>query len=232
MNIENQILYNDAYCVAIHKPPLIPSQPDITGDTSLIQYAESFFKQTLFLINRLDRVASGIVLLAKTVEAAATLSAQFQNKTTKKIYFAIVENEPPQTEATLIHFLKKNAQSNTSKAFDEEEKGTKKAELNYSVVGKSDRYCLLKVQLSTGRHHQIRAQLSKVGCPIKGDVKYGARRSNPNRAIHLHAFQLMFTHPQTGKNISLEAPPPSNDTLWDYFSDTIKKESLPLSILG
>jgi 23S rRNA pseudouridine1911/1915/1917 synthase len=221
MNIDNQILYNDDCCIAIHKPPLIPSQPDTTGDTSLVEYAELFFKQQLFLINRLDRVASGIVLLAKTAEVAAALSAQFQTKTTKKIYFAIVENEPPQTEAALIHFLKKNAQSNTSKAFDEEVKGTKKAELNYSVVGKSDRYCLLKVQLSTGRHHQIRAQLSKMGCSIKGDVKYGARRSNTNRAIHLHAFQLEFTHPQTGKKISVKTPPPSDDTLWEYFSDTI-----------
>jgi 23S rRNA pseudouridine1911/1915/1917 synthase len=232
MNIQNQILYNDDYCIAIHKPPLIPSQPDTTGDTSLIQYAEIHFKQALFLINRLDRVASGIVLLAKTTEAAAALSTQFQNKTTKKIYFAVVENEPSQTQDTLIHFLRKNAQSNSSKALDKEEISTKKAELKYTIVGKSDRYCLLKVQLSTGRHHQIRAQLSKIGCPIKGDVKYGARRSNPNRAIHLHAFQLEFTHPQTGKKVSVEAPPPSDDTLWEYFSDIIKKESLPLSILG
>lgn len=217
MNIEKQILYNDDYCVAIYKPSAIPSQSDTTGDTSLLQYAEAYFKQSLYIINRLDRVAQGIVLFAKTPEIASLLSAQFQAKDIKKIYLAVVEKVPPQSEGHLTHFLKKNVSSNTSKAFISEVKGSKKSDLYYNLVGQSDKYFLLKIQLFSGRHHQIRAQLGQIGSPVKGDVKYGARRSNLNRAIHLLAWQLEFKQPKTRNIIHVEAPIPDDDVLWEYF---------------
>ena len=210
-------LYNDAHFVAFNKPALVPTQPDPTDDASLLQLAEIFLKVKLFVIHRLDRVASGIVVFAKTEAAAANFSKQFQNKETLKTYLAVVENKPPNDADTLIHYLKKNAVSNTSKAFDEEIKDSKRAEMRYVLRGASDRYFLLEITLLTGRHHQIRAQLGKIGCPIKGDVKYGARRSNPNRAIHLHAWQLTLKHPQTGETIALKAQPDEMDALWQFF---------------
>ena len=221
--MQELILYNDAHFVAFNKPALVPTQPDPTGDASLLQLAEDCLKTQLFVIHRLDRVASGIVVFAKTEAAAANLSKQFQNKETIKTYLAVVENKPPIVTAseaqqdTLIHYLKKNAASNTSKAFDEEIKDSKRAEMRYILRGSSDRYFLLEITLLTGRHHQIRAQLGKIGCPIKGDVKYGARRSNPNRAIHLHAWQLILKHPQTGEAIALKAEPDETDALWQFF---------------
>ena len=215
--MQELILYNDAHFVAFNKPALVPTQPDLTGDTSLFQLAEDFLKIKLFVIHRLDRVASGILVFAKTEAAAANLSKQFQNKETIKTYLAVVESKPPKDADTLIHYLKKNAASNTSKAFDEEIKGSKRAEMRYILRGASDRYFLLEITLLTGRHHQIRGQLGKISCPIKGDVKYGARRSNPNRAIHLHAWQLILKHPQTGETINLKAKPDETDVLWQYF---------------
>ena len=215
--MQDLILYDDAYFVAFNKPALVPTQPDLTGDASLLQLAENFLKVKLFVIHRLDRVASGIVVLAKTEAAAANLSKQFQNKETLKTYLAVIEKRPPQDADTLIHYLKKNAANNTSKAFDEEIKDSKRAEMRYILRGSSDRYFLLEITLLTGRHHQIRAQLGKIGCPIKGDVKYGARRSNPNRAIHLHAWQLTLKHPQTGEVVALESKPDQTDVLWQFF---------------
>lgn len=222
MNIEKQILYNDDYCVAIYKPLAIPSQSDTTGDTSLLQYAEVYFKQSLYIINRLDRVAQGIVLFAKTPEIASLLSEQFQSKEIKKIYLAVVEKAPPQSEGHLTHFLKKNVSSNTSKAFVSEVKGSKKSDLYYTLISQSDKYFLLKIQLFSGRHHQIRAQLGQIGSPVKGDVKYGARRSNPNRAIHLLAWQLEFKQPKTRNIIHVEAPIPDDDVLWAYFKKQLR----------
>ena len=220
--MQELILYDDAYFIAFNKPALVPTQPDPTGDASLLQLAEDFLKVKLFVIHRLDRVASGIVVFAKTEAAAANLSKQFQNKETLKTYLAVVENKPPivtasEARQTLIHYLKKNAASNTSKAFDEEIKGSKQAEMRYILRGASDRYFLLEITLLTGRHHQIRAQLGKIGCPIKGDVKYGARRSNLNRAIHLHAWQLTLKHPQTGEAMQLKSEPDGMDALWQFF---------------
>lgn len=215
--MQELILYDDAYFVAFNKPALMPTQPDPTGDASLLQIAEDFLKVKLLLIHRLDRVASGIVVFAKIEAAAANLSKQFQNKETLKTYLAVVEKRPPQDADTLIHYLKKNAANNTSKAYDEEIKDSKRAEMRYILRGSSDRYFLLEITLLTGRHHQIRAQLGKIGCPIKGDVKYGARRSNPNRAIHLHAWQLILKHPQTGEVIVLKSQPNGADALWQFF---------------
>jgi 23S rRNA pseudouridine1911/1915/1917 synthase len=217
MGISEQILWNDASFVAVNKPSLVPTQPDPTGDPSLLDLLEDYLKMPLFVIHRLDRVASGIVVFAKTKEAAASISQQFQIKETQKTYLAIVENQPPKEADTLVHFLKKNATANATKAFDEPVKDAKKAEMRYILRGTSERYFLLEIELLTGRHHQIRAQLGKIGCPIKGDVKYGARRSNANRAIHLHARQLTFQHPSTKESITLTALPDLTDTLWQYF---------------
>ena len=199
-NMQNQILYNDNTLVVLNKPATIPTQPDLTGDASFLQLTEAFLKEKLYLIHRLDRVASGIVVFAKTEKAAAALSQQFQNKTTEKTYIAVVENKPPKDSDTLTHFLIKNGKINASKAFDTYTEDAKKAEMHYILRGGSDRYVLLEIQLFTGRHHQIRAQLAKIGCPIKDDVKYGARRSNPNRSIYLHAWKLQFQHPVSHEN--------------------------------
>jgi 23S rRNA pseudouridine1911/1915/1917 synthase len=210
----DRILYNDKAVIVLNKPASIPTQPDLTGDTSLLQLTEAFLKEKLYLVHRLDRVASGLVVFAKTPESAAALSVQFQLKKMEKRYWAIVESKPPKDSDILVHFLKKNAQNNSSKAFDTETKDAKRAELHYILRGLSDRYFLLEIELFTGRHHQIRAQLAKIGCPIKGDVKYGARRSNANRSIHLHAWKLQFQHPILKEIMTFQCQPDESDTLW------------------
>jgi 23S rRNA pseudouridine1911/1915/1917 synthase len=212
------ILHNDNAVIVLNKPSSIPTQPDQTGDASLLQLTEEFLHEKLYLVHRLDRVASGLVVFAKTPEAAAALSVQFQLKKTEKRYWAIVENKPPKDTDILTHFLKKNAKTNTSKAYDIETKDAKRAELRYILRGVSDRYVLLEIELFTGRHHQIRAQLSKMGCSIKGDVKYGARRSNVNRSIHLHAWKLQFEHPVSKEIIVFQCEPDKSDKLWSIFS--------------
>jgi 23S rRNA pseudouridine1911/1915/1917 synthase len=214
------ILFDDIYICVVNKPATIPTQPDLTGDASLLQLMEQFLGVKLFLIHRLDRVASGIVVFAKDAETAALLSKQFQDKAMEKTYLAIVEKSPPKESDVLIHYLRKNAKTNTSKVFEKEEKDTKRSELHYIIRSKSDRYVLLEVKLLTGRHHQIRAQLNAIGCSIKGDVKYGARRSNENKAIHLHAWQLKIKHPRTLEHLFLKALPP-DDVLWNYFKTQI-----------
>ncbi len=213
------ILYEDADLIAVNKPASMPTQTDETGDASLLQLLENQLSIKLFVVHRLDRPTSGVVVFAKNEQAAAALSAQFQQRETAKIYYAIVEKKPEKDADTLVHFLIHNALKN--KSFDATEGilNAKRAELRYILRGSSDRYFLLEIDLLTGRHHQIRAQLAAMGCPIKGDVKYGARRSNADRSIHLHAAQLTFQQPKTGKKITLKAAPPTeNDALWRFFS--------------
>jgi 23S rRNA pseudouridine1911/1915/1917 synthase len=213
----DRILHNDSAVIVLNKPSSIPTQPDLTGDASLLQITEEYLKETLYLVHRLDRVASGLIVFAKTPEAAAALSTQFQLKKTEKRYWAVVENKPAKDADTLIHFLKKNAKTNTSKAFDVETKDRKRAELRYTLRGASDRYFFLEIELFSGRHHQIRAQLAKIGCPIKGDVKYGARRSNPSRSIHLHAWKLQFEHTISKEIMVFQCKPDLTDNLWTAF---------------
>lgn len=215
------ILLDDTYICVVNKPATIPTQPDLTGDASLLQIMEQCVGVKLFLIHRLDRVASGIVVFAKDAEMAALLSKQFQDKAMEKTYLAIVEKSPPQNSDVLIHYLRKNAKTNTSKVFEKEAQDTKRSELYYIIRSGSDRYVLLEIKLMTGRHHQIRAQLQAIGCSIKGDVKYGARRSNENKAIHLHAWQLKMKHPRTGEKLFLKAFP-QDDVLWNYFRGQIE----------
>jgi 23S rRNA pseudouridine1911/1915/1917 synthase len=215
--MQNIILYNDEHLVVVNKPSCLPTQPDLTGDASLWAQLSAHLKEELYLIHRLDRVASGLVIFAKNTSMAAHLSAQFKEKTTEKNYFAIVEKRPASDQGYLTHFLIKNSKTNTSKAFSEEKEGSKRAELAYILRGVSERYFLLDIQLLTGRHHQIRAQLAAIGSPIKGDVKYGARRSNANRAIHLHAYKLVFIHPISKEKLTFKCLPDTMDNLWKAF---------------
>lgn len=212
------ILFQDSLLLAVNKPPGMPAQADKTGDSSLLQWAEAECGHALHPVHRLDRPASGILLLAKSKEAMTHLQLQFQARAIEKEYLAVVEALPAEPEGTLVHYMQKNAEKNRAFLSPEERPGTERAELSYRLVGSSQRYHLLLVRLITGRHHQIRAQLAGIGCPIKGDVKYGARRGNKDRSIHLHAWRLGFEHPGTGAWMRLEAPLPSGDPVWDAFA--------------
>jgi 23S rRNA pseudouridine1911/1915/1917 synthase len=224
--MQDIILYEDDDILVVNKPATLPTQADKTGDTSLIEILAKHCQTELFLIHRLDRVASGLVVFAKKSSVTADLSAQFKDKNTDKRYYAIVEKRPELDHAHLTHFLLKNSKTNTSKAFLEEKKEAKRAELAYILRGVSDRYFLLDITLFTGRHHQIRAQLATIGCPIKGDVKYGARRSNANRAIHLHAYQLGFMHPVSKEKLLFKCLPDRADNLWRVFEPYINNQNL------
>lgn len=208
------ILFQDSLLIAVNKPAGMPVQADKTGDPALLEWAEAACEQSLYLVHRLDRPATGILLLAKNPLAVAQLQQQFQNRTVEKEYLAVVATLPPEPEGTLVHFLQKNAAKNRAFATIEERPGTDRAELHYRLLGSSTSYHLLHIRLITGRHHQIRAQLAAIGCPIKGDVKYGARRSNRDRSIHLHAWRLAFEHPGSGEWMQLEAPVPQGDPVW------------------
>ena len=210
------ILYKDHQLFALNKPPGIATQADKTGDMPLQKQAELYCRQPLHAAHRLDRPVSGIVVFAKTKTAMTTLTEQFRSRSVEKTYLAVVQNLPPEPEGTLVHFLRKNEAKNISVLAAESDAGAERAELHYRVAGSSERYHLLEIQLITGRHHQIRAQLAAIGCTVKGDVKYGFRRSNRDRSIHLHAWKLAFDHPVSGERIVLEAKPPA-DPVWEAF---------------
>jgi 23S rRNA pseudouridine1911/1915/1917 synthase len=220
MSITDWIVYEDDAFIAFNKPAMLPTQPDLTGDASLLDLTDNYLGKKSFLLHRLDRPTSGLVLFAKNETAAAHLNQQFQNRETKKLYLAIVETAPLSINADLTHFLIENKEKNKSYIVEDARKDAKRAELHYILRGSSDRYHLLEIELKTGRHHQIRAQLSAIGCAIKGDVKYGARRANKDRSIHLHAWKLSFWHPFLNKKINLEAPLP-NEVLWAFFDKTL-----------
>ncbi len=220
MNITDWIVYEDNAFIAFNKPAMLPTQPDLTSDVSLLDLTDNYLGSKTFLLHRIDRPTSGIVLFAKNGEAAAPISKQFQNRETRKLYLAIVENAPFSTKADLTHFLVENKEKNKSYITESDKKQAKRAELHYILRGSSDRYHLLEIDLKTGRHHQIRAQLAAIGCPVKGDVKYGARRANKDRSIHLHAWRFSFWHPFLNKKIDLTAALP-DDTLWQFFNKTL-----------
>jgi len=214
--ISDWVLYKNNQLIAFNKPAGIPIQPDKTEAKSLQDLGEIYAKSNLFIIHRIDRPASGVVVLAKSKKGLARMNVQFQDRTIQKTYLAVVKKAPEKTEGQLVHYLRKNEKANKTQVFEEPVKGGKKAVLNYKVIGKSDNYTLLEIDLETGRHHQIRAQLAAIDSPIKGDVKYGFRRSNKNRSIHLHAWKLGFKHPVSKQNIVLEAPLP-DDVVWQAF---------------
>lgn len=216
-----QILFEDNHIIVINKRPGDIVQGDKTGDMPLSEVVKAYIKEKynkpgnvyLGVVHRLDRPTSGIVLFAKTSKALPRLNKLFAEKEAKKTYWAIVKNIPEKTTDTLTHWLKRNPKQNKSYAHTHEVPDSKKAILEYRLIKKLDRYAVLEIDLKTGRHHQIRTQLSKIGSPIKGDLKYGFDRSNPDGSIHLHARKLAFIHPVKKEGITIVAPPPK-ETIW------------------
>ncbi len=220
-----EVLFEDNHIIAVNKQPSDIVQGDKTGDAPLSDVVKGWLKKkydkpgNVFagVVHRIDRPVSGVVLFAKTSKALARLNAQFKDKEVQKTYWACVSPFPPETEAVLSSYLVKDQAKNKSRVTNPKTPGAKKAELSYRVLAKSDRYTLLEVNPRTGRHHQIRVQLSAAGFPIKGDLKYGAARSNPDASIHLHAREVTLTHPVTKEILCIKAPPP-RDAIWDHFS--------------
>lgn len=220
-----QTLYEDNHIIIVSKRAGEIVQGDKTGDTPLSETVKLYIKEKyqkpgevfLGVVHRLDRPVSGIVLFARTSKALTRLSEMFRTRAVHKTYWAIVNNQPPQEEGTLTHWLTRNPKNNTARAYDKEVPNSKQAILDYCVIAKSDRYWLLEIDLHTGRHHQIRCQLAKIGCPIKGDLKYGAPRSNPDGSISLHARRITFEHPVSHLQIDVTAPVP-DDNLWQAIS--------------
>ncbi|WP_298140779.1 RluA family pseudouridine synthase [Flavobacterium sp.] len=217
-----QILHEDNHIVAINKRVGDIVQGDKTGDKPLSEVVKEYIKEKynkpgevfLGVVHRLDRPTTGIVVFAKTSKALERLNKMFSERETNKTYWAVVKNKPPKNEDNLIHFLKRNEKNNTSKAHLKEVPESKKASLDYKIIKELNNYFALEINLHTGRHHQIRAQLQAIGCPIKGDLKYGFDRSNPDGGIHLHARKLAFVHPVSKEKIEIIAPTPS-DAIWN-----------------
>ena len=215
------VLYEDNHIIIVNKASGEIVQGDKTGDTPLVETVRAYIKDkynkpgNVFcgLTHRLDRPVSGVVIFAKTSKALERINNMLQKHEIKKTYWAIVKNAPKQSEGTLVNYLVRNEKQNKSYAYNTEKPNSKRAELNYQIIGQSDRYTLLEVNLITGRHHQIRCQLAAMGCPIKGDLKYGFARSNPDGSISLHARSVEFTHPVSKELIHVEAPTPV-DNLW------------------
>lgn len=216
MDIGKLVLYKNNQLIALNKPAGVGVQPDKTEEKALVDIAEIYTKSTLHMIHRLDRPASGVILFAKNKKALAALNQQFKDRAIEKVYLAVVKQAPTPAEGTLEHYTYKDARKNKSIAKEEPGKNSKRAELSYRTIGQSDNYTLLEVKLLTGRHHQIRAQLAAIGSPIKGDVKYGARRGNKDRSIQLHAWKLRFQHPVSGDMETLTAPVPE-EPIWQAF---------------
>ncbi len=216
------VIYEDNHIIAINKTNHDLVQGDKTGDKSLDFRVKSYIKKKynktgnvyLGITHRLDRPVSGVVLFAKTSKALQRLNAMFCNKQIKKTYWALVKDLPPQNSGTLIHFLKKNQKQNKSYCYDTEVKDSKRAELNYKLIGRSSSFYLLEINLKTGRHHQIRTQLAWIGCPIKGDLKYGYPRSNNYGGIALHAKRIEFIHPVSKEKILIDADLPQVEPIW------------------
>ena len=216
-----QILHEDNHIIVVNKRVGDIVQGDKTGDKPLSEVVKEYLKDKynkpgevfLGVVHRLDRPTTGIVVFARTSKALTRLNDLFKNRETRKTYWAIVKNKPQESAATLTHFLVRNEKSNTSKAHSKEVNNSKKAILDYKIIATLQNYYVLEIELHTGRHHQIRAQLAAIGCPIKGDLKYGFDRSNPDGGICLHARQLAFTHPVSKENLTIIAPVP-DDALW------------------
>jgi len=216
-----QILFEDNHLIIINKRAGDIVQGDKTGDKPLSEIVKSYIKDKynkpgevyLGVVHRLDRPTSGIVVFARTSKALTRLNEALKEKKIKKTYWAMVKNPVTSISGTLVHYLIKNPKNNKSTAYSSESKGSKKAVLHYKLIKKLDKYSLLEIDLETGRHHQIRVQLSKIGLHIKGDLKYGFNRSNKNGGIHLHARGISFLHPVRKERMTFLAPPPK-DPLW------------------
>ena len=222
--IADRILYEDNHVIVVNKMPSELTQGDKTGDATLPDLIKTYLKEKyqkpgnvfLGVVHRLDRPTSGALVFARTSKALERLNAQFRDKETNKVYWAIVSQKPSKDKGELIHYLKKNESQNKSYVVAEGTLGSKKAILYFQYIGNSERYHLLEIKLETGRHHQIRCQLAHMGCVIKGDLKYGDKRSNPDASICLHARTLSFEHPTTKERISVVAPLPKLG-IWAAF---------------
>ena len=221
-NIASQIVFEDNHLLIINKNVGQLVQGDKTGDASLLDLIKDFIKKRdqkpgnvfLGLVHRIDRPTSGLVIYAKTSKALTRLTQMVKNREIKKTYWAVVAKEIIPQSQRLVHYLLKNEKTNKSTVFIKPTENAKEAALNYKILKSLDNFQLLEIDLETGRHHQIRAQLSKIGVPIKGDLKYGSSRSNPDGGIHLHARRLEFIHPVTKENLVVVAPVPQNDSVW------------------
>lgn len=219
-----EIVYEDNHLIIVYKHSGEIVQGDKTGDVPLSEDVKCYLKEKyqkpgnvfLGVVHRLDRPVAGLVVFAKTSKALTRLNKMFRDGEVHKTYWAITKNLPPQPESTLTDWLVRNEKQNKSYAYDHEVPHSKKAILKYRLIGQSDHYCLLEVNLMTGRHHQIRCQLAHMGCPIKGDLKYGAQRSNPDGSICLLAHHVEFVHPVSKQLISLDSPLPE-DKLWQVW---------------
>ena len=218
------VVYEDNHIIVVNKTASEIVQGDKTGDTPLSETVKEYIKVKynkpgnvfLGVTHRLDRPVSGLVVFAKTGKALSRLNDMFRLGEVKKTYWAIVKERPKELEGELVHWMVRNEKQNKSYAYDKEKPNSKKAILRYKLIGHSQNYHLLEVDLQTGRHHQIRCQLAKMGCPIKGDLKYGSPRSNPDGSICLHARRVTFVHPVSKEVIDLTAPLPSGN-LWNGF---------------
>jgi len=224
LDIGQMVIHKSNQILAINKPAGLAIQSKEKPD--LHQLANGYAKRKLFLVHRIDQPATGVVIFARNKSAANSISAQFRDGTVKRSYLAVVKNKPNLEKASLSNYLVVDHKSNKSYIIDDvkKHKDAKLSQLAYSYVGSSDVYHLLDVTLVSGRHHQIRAQLAHIGSPIKGDVKYGDRRSNKDRSIHLHAHRIAFQHPISQQVITIEAPLPS-DTLWQFFATFVSSQT-------
>lgn len=219
-----EILYEDNHIIAVNKRPSDIVQGDKTGDKTLGDEVKSYIKNKykkpgavfLGVVHRLDRPVSGAILFARTSKALARLNQMLKDHLIRKTYWAVVKNLPAQNEGHLVNYLSRNEAKNKTYVSQFAIEGSQKAELTYKLIGRSDKYYLLEIELLTGRHHQIRAQLAAIGIPIKGDLKYGFPRSNVDGSIHLHARRITFAHPIQNTSIEIIANPP-NDAVWNYF---------------
>lgn len=225
--MQEQIVFEDNHLLVINKKAGQLVQGDKTGDLSLLDLLKDFIKVRdqkpgnvfLGLVHRIDRPTSGLVIYAKTSKALSRLTQMVKNRDIKKTYWAVVPKVEIPHEQRLIHYLQKNEKNNKSTVFPKVTDGAKEAILNYEFIKTLDNFQLLEVDLETGRHHQIRAQLAKIGVPIKGDLKYGSPRSNPDGGIHLHARKLEFIHPVTNEKTIIVAKVPQNDVIWQACED-------------
>lgn len=216
------ILFEDNHLIIVNKTCHDLVQGDKTGDKSLDSVVKDYIRVKykkpgevfLGVVHRLDRPVSGLVIFTRTSKALSRLSEMFRLGEVKKTYWALIKDIPPENEGTLVHYIKKNEKQNKSFSYDKEVKESKRAELDYQILGRSKSFYLLEINLKTGRHHQIRSQLSKIGCPIKGDLKYGFARSNADGGISLHARKLEFLHPVTKEMVRIIAKTPKEEPLW------------------
>lgn len=227
---KNDILYEDNHIIAVNKPEGISVQEDVSGDLSLDTMTKEFIKARdkkegnvyLGVVHRIDKPVSGLVLFAKTSKALTRLNEMMKNRAIKKYYWAIVARKPEEDKGTLVHYIERDGKKNRSYAHLKQRKDSKEAVLNFEIICVSMNFYLLEVELITGRHHQIRCQLSKMGCPIKGDLKYGAERSNKIGGISLHSRRMEFIHPVSKEEISITAPSSMEDNLWKFFESCMK----------